>query len=113
MCYPSRSLTTGRSRPATWATTRAARGRCAWRATRVRCSTAAPARVTDRSRGPCSSSCWRKCMTEQPMPTPLDLETIAARAAAATPGPWQEGRHDMQSYDGETGEAFTNVYHDE
>lgn len=27
-----------------------------------------------------------------------------------TPGPWQTGREDMQSYDGATGEPFSSVY---
>lgn len=28
-----------------------------------------------------------------------------------TAGPWKTGREDMQSFDGATGEAFTNIYH--
>ena len=32
---------------------------------------------------------------------------------AWTPGPWRDGRRDMQSYDGETGEMFASVYCDD
>lgn len=39
-----------------------------------------------------------------------EREELRLLASQATPGPWREGRHDMQSYDGYTGEAFTNIY---
>lgn len=46
-------------------------------------------------------------------PARPDLDAIKRRADGATAGPWKPGRSDMQSYDGETGEPFTNVYADD
>ena len=50
-------------------------------------------------------------MTPVPVdPKELDLEAVRSRVEAASVGPWKEGRHDLQSYDGVSGEPFTNVY---
>lgn len=40
------------------------------------------------------------------------IDEIELRLAAATPGPWREGRHDMQSYHPITAEHYTNIYVD-
>lgn len=42
--------------------------------------------------------------------TPIDLPTLDRLHAEASAGPWRAGRSDMTSYDGNTGEAFKNVY---
>lgn len=44
--------------------------------------------------------------------TPLSAK-LRALHEAATPGPWREGRHDMISYEGHSGEPFKNVYADD
>lgn len=44
--------------------------------------------------------------------TEARLREIGERCERATTGPWYPGRADMQSYDGMTGGAFTNIYVD-
>jgi hypothetical protein len=64
------------------------------------------------SRSPSPSGAGADGPTMETALTVEKLRALGELEANATPGPWEAGRADMQSYDGVTGEPFTNIYAD-